>query len=59
VRLTIRLLGTELLHVDFGLAAAPPAPDGPKLEASGGGQFEMGFQPGASWSPVERDGEGP
>lgn len=58
MRLTVRLLGTELLHIELG-RDTDPAPEQPKLEASGAGQFELGFQPTASWSPVERDAEGP
>lgn len=55
--LVLSLLGTEVVRLEFGRPAEPPVP--PRLEASGGGQFEMGFQPSVTWTPTERDADGP
>jgi hypothetical protein len=59
MRLTIRLLGTELLHIEAGRDCEQGKPDRSSLEANDGGSFEMGFVPSVTWSPTERDAEGP
>ncbi len=58
MQLTVRLLGTEVLHLEIGRGASA-SPEHPQIEASGGGQFELGFQAPAPWQHVERDAEGP
>lgn len=72
MRLVVRVLGSEVLDVELGPSRREPAavapvappcryekPERPTLEATGGGQFEMGFQPSVSWSPTEQLDAGP
>lgn len=49
MRLTVRLLGIEVLHIDTGPEQPGPPPDGDHLA----GQFEFGFHSTTPrWSPL-------
>lgn len=43
MRLTIRVLGIELMDLTVDTDSSSPESERPSLEASGGGQFEIGF----------------
>lgn len=57
ITLVLALLGTEVLRLELGRPDEPPHPA--RLVTSGGGQFEMGFQPPVTWSPTDHDADGP